>query len=949
MALVTEFRLVSHDFHPEDDHGAAFVGKAADAQWFYRFDSTFIEVRDVFTCQEKIFASLSTVDIKQRFRDLIRGDEVKFVHVRDAYVGEFYVLVLVVRDTQEERDHVFVWNLLTLHLKLLVSPQRGLTAVTVTPQQAIMVSHRLVKSWGKGPSPRPQPSPPVSPRSLISDGSRSSRSSSSSSLLQSHHLSHDTTASIDLDDEEEEDDCDEEDDNRIRIRGNRRQLLVLGHEHGWVSIYKFTVTFSGQVISAKITSFATLSNKNLEAIPVIVAGTEDAKVFVIKYNDVHGSKKLELLMALEDLKSKTLPITNITIQRTEENLDILVVGQGRLPGASESGEYPIVSIYTLRQQRSDYRLLGYVQPPMMEGEVASGGRTLSATVCEDRNGLRIHCAFSTLIDNSTLRSNLTTVQINNNDVQNLDVVEMTANEGGTLLDISPQTNSYELVVLYLNKLVNYVQAADLEWSRRELGNPEGEDGQESILRDLAPSYATFFLDNGKFTYTESELTEIERRRELLGGKLFYDRLLEFLELPEVFYPPRTHDKQRNLWTNIYHHGNLETDNRNCLAYYLLKDQHGDISEQFLREYMIPPKFVDLMNGFWALDHFEFKNAVLYLSRPGLIVDWVEDVIDAVYQHGSAHLARQFIVAANLKLSSERFVDSKMRILLETDFTEAFYFQRSYVPSTNENHQDIKGDKDVEEVSSSLGERSERLFRILLDYCFLDKPNRSAIKMVLLLTMTEHEEQMFVRYCDSHSGLTREVAQEFLIMYYVNHCRHLEAVRMHRKLYAIEREKEEEEQFHREALERRNSRQFGATATGQGQGHGQELSKSQKRKMLIDNLIKVLPVTQRVALELELEQDVDGTTKTSAHQPITSLPTFRAGHDDKDKTTKRNKKMNGAESHSTDYDSSKGVIRSLMHELDGPLTSLKGLDLDWAIGSWNDYRLGPEGADDLRGR
>ncbi|KAF9927799.1 hypothetical protein BGZ67_007315 [Mortierella alpina] len=908
MALVTEFRPVSHDFHPDGVHGAAFIGvKAADAQWFYRFDPAFIEVRDVLTCQDKVFASLSTADVKQRFKDLIKDNEVHFVNVHDAYVSEFHVLVLVLRDLTENKDHVFLWNLLTLHLQLLVSPQRLLTAATVTPQQAVM-NH--------------------------SNGRDSS------------------SASMDLDDEEEEDDAEEEEGNRVRIRGNRRQLLVLGHRAGWISIYKFTVSYAGQVNCAKepiheecllsgdITSFATLSNKHPEAIPVIVAGTEDAKVFVIKYNATHESKKLQMLMALEDLKSRTLPITSITLERTEDNLDILVVGQGVLSGANTSGECPTVSIYTLRHQRSDYRLLGYVQPPMMEGEVTTGGKTLSATVSEDRTGLRIHCAFSIQLDNSTLRSNLTTVQIINNDVQNLDVVEMAANEGGTLLDISPQSNSYELVVLYLNKLVNYVQAADVESNRREFGAAEGDDEHESILRDLTPSYGTFFQDKGRFNYTDSELSEIERRRELLGGKLFYDRLLEFLELPEVFYPPKNHDKQRNLWTNIYHHGNLETDNRNCLAYYLLKDQHGDISEQFLSEYMIPPKFVDLMNGFWALDHFEFKNAILYLSRPGLTVDWVEEVIDAVYEHGSAHLARQFIVAANLKLSSDRFVESKMRILLETDFTEAFYFQRSFAPLTCDRHQVVQTEHGNDGKDWNSKERSERLFCYLLDYCFLDKPNRTAIKTFLLLSMSEHEEQMFIRYCDNYSGLTREVGQEYLIMYYVNHCRYLEAVRMHRKLYAAEKEKEVNEKFHRDATERRNSRQFGDKKSSAAKG--QELSKSVKRKVLIDNLMMVLPSTQRIILELEQEQEQEKETHAKSlnspeRQPITSLPSFRVGHESH-KAVSKTKKTAVADTQST---ASRGIVQSLMHEVDGPLTSLRGMDLDWASRSLSEHLLGAE--------
>jgi len=77
MSPPTEFRPVAHEFLSQGFHGAAFVGaKPADAFWFYRFDSSFIEVRDIFTSHDKVFASLSTSDIKQRFRHLLKSDEV---------------------------------------------------------------------------------------------------------------------------------------------------------------------------------------------------------------------------------------------------------------------------------------------------------------------------------------------------------------------------------------------------------------------------------------------------------------------------------------------------------------------------------------------------------------------------------------------------------------------------------------------------------------------------------------------------------------------------------------------------------------------------------------------------------------------------------------------------------------------------------------------------------
>lgn len=91
--------------------------------------------------------------------------------------------------------------------------------------------------------------------------------------------------------------------------------------------------------------------------------------------------------------------------------------------------------------------------------------------------------------------------------------------------------------------------------------------------------------------------------------------------------------------------------------------------------------------------------MLYLSRPGLSVDWIEEVVEAIYEHGSPTLARQFIVAANLDLQTERFINLKMKALLDSDFSEAFYFQR------------------VKRTIDAAGLK-ERLFTSLLDYCFL---------------------------------------------------------------------------------------------------------------------------------------------------------------------------------------------------------------------------------------
>ncbi|KAF9952685.1 hypothetical protein BGZ65_005123, partial [Modicella reniformis] len=891
MTLVTEFRPVSHEFYPDSSSRAGFIGASStDALWFYRFDSSFVEVRDVFTCQDKVFASLSTTEVKQRFRDLLKGNEIRFVIVQDIYVADFHVLLIVVRESQEDRDHVFFWNLLTLHLQLLVSASRLLTAATVTAQKA------TTRYDNDGTSP----------------------------------IDMDDDDDDDDDDDNENEDEDEEDSqNPMWLQGNRRHLLVLGHRNHWMSIYKFTVSLTGKDpehetsinnkpgsvgLRARVHRLDQVEHQShgmgIERagfVPAIAVGTSEAQVYVVQYYDARENKKPNVMIALEDLKTKLLPITSITLQHTTDRaLDLLVIGQGYRADTLDCGESPTVTIYHLHHQEVGYKLLGYVQPPMLEGEVASRGETLAATVSEDANGLRVHCAFSVQVDQGPVRSNLTTVEINNK-VQSMDVVELTTTEGGTLWDISSQSNSYELSLLYLGKIVNYVNAADKECSRKE---SEWGEGEEAAYRHPAPVYGSFVDEQKRFSdtgYGDVELAEIELRRQQLGGKLFYDRLLEFIDLDVgVLYPPRNHNQQRNLWTNIYVNGSLNTDNRNCLAYYLLKNQHSNASEKFLNEYLIPTKFVDLMNGFWALDHFEFKSAVLYLSRPELTVDWIEDVAEAIFKHGSAQLARHFILAGNLNLNSDPFVDLKLQILLATDFTEAFNFQRSSTVSTRTPKSDTNMDVDVEMMAVDLVARKERLFKALLNYCFQNKPNRKAIKALALLTLNEAEEQMFIRYCDEHAGVTREVGHEFLIMYYVNHSRYIEAIRMHRKRLSDEIGKEGAEEF----------RPYNIHSSGESSSQAKDLkrplSKSEKRQVIIDSLMMVLPPTQREILELEKGQFTDDdSTGADGGSMISSATT------------------------------TKELILSLMKEVGEPLTSLKGLDLDWVAKSLTRHVLEEE--------
>lgn len=203
-------------------------------------------------------------------------------------------------------------------------------------------------------------------------------------------------------------------------------------------------------------------------------------------------------------------------------------------------------------------------------------------------------------------------------------------------------------------------------------------------------------------------------------------------------------------------------------------------------------------------------------------------------------------------------------------------------------------------------------------------------MLSQLTMNETEEQMFTQYCDGHSGLTREIGQEFLIMYYVNRSRFMEAIRMHRKRLVVEREKDEAEQFHRDAINRRNSRQLGGRQN-EGSSSQTTLSRSQRRQTLIDQLMKVLPAPERLILELEKEESSHVTASAGARTALSSHLSFNTGRDvleDRREGEVKKQKQQKAELAS----GSKGILLALLDETDAPSTSLKGLDLDWVTRS-----------------
>ncbi|KAF9969947.1 hypothetical protein BGZ73_007495, partial [Actinomortierella ambigua] len=267
------------------------------------------------------------------------------------------------------------------------------------------------------------------------------------------------------------------------------------------------------------------------------------------------------------------------------------------------------------------------------------------------------------------------------------------------------------------------------------------------------------------------------------------------------------------------------------------------------------------------------NAVLYLSQPGLTIDWVEEVVRVVLEFGSPQLARQLVMSAGLEFGTRSGMTVMMQVLLRSDLEDALNYQRQQrqkaldrlkakrervaaaAKTTTTAMEDSEegiaeddgkaaeggGEEDEDDDGFVLDPKFyEELFGQLLSYCFEGsdkKPNKTAIQDLSRQTLSRYEEQALVRYGASHPAhsSTRTVCWEFLAMYYVKHSCFLEAIGIHQRLL-------EDEEL------------GGGSGSGSGSGSGdQSKAKREQRQEIIRQLKEMLPEPQIKLLEVQEDE------------------------------------------------------------------------------------------------
>jgi hypothetical protein len=163
-------------------------------------------------------------------------------------------------------------------------------------------------------------------------------------------------------------------------------------------------------------------------------------------------------------------------------------------------------------------------------------------------------------------------------------------------------------------------------------------------------------------YSPGLVSEIQEYRTALGGRTYFERLLELLKikggtslspqrpqktshltnppLGRKLYPPQTPQQLSDLHTLILS-APTSLHNKHCLLFYLLKDlspsyhDRPELSASFAKNVHLDSRFWTFIEGIWALDHAQYSVAVSHLTHPSIIPTFPDEILSTLLRAQNA--------------------------------------------------------------------------------------------------------------------------------------------------------------------------------------------------------------------------------------------------------------------------------------------------------------------------
>ncbi|KAL1914574.1 uncharacterized protein VTP21DRAFT_8199 [Calcarisporiella thermophila] len=762
MEEVKEFNPCPHTFRSDLPHGGAFGSSLSSGEplWFYRYDSTNLEVRDINSCESRVFASLRAESMAKNNKE-----QLEIGHVVPVMIDGEHFLLVCANEAGSTECRTFLFNPFTQMNLPLDFPVKSALQVSCAA-----VSNMCIPTdadWRKA-----QTSGVVEP--------------------DRYHLLVLGTADAKLYVK------------KVIVPESSLQALHIEE------VESFSLSKRGIGV---ITSIATLTRKapsfENRGLPAVIAvGGSNGRVDLFEYRTPvdRRDRGVQSLLKLDALESSA-SITQLKIipwgEEDKENglgSILLIVGQGSPQHmTSKSVERPSLSIFKVDLFSLEYQLLGHTVASLGDGETFNIGHILTTSIVNsDIQRANLYAIFSIKGQHGFSKTEMVVWQVLEEDATEIARFPFNISNAHTILDLAPLRHSPELSVLFLNKMGVLVLPIELDSRRGDVEMTSGED---------IPNFSDWFdLHPDKFSYPKAVAQQIESKRRRMDGQLFIDRLLQYaeIEIGQV-YPPRDINQLQHLVRAVFK-CDLDSLKKHCIVYYLLRDTRINArASTYASKYLIPWYFCRLMDGYWALDQGEFEEAVRALADPAVEPDWSNEIARILVRFAPPRVALRYLKLAQPTMTSREDVEMWMEVLIKCDILDAFLYQRKHRSKSDHSF-------------------SNRLLSHLFDACFAAKGTH--IARLLAFPFDNAEEAFMKEYCLRSQ---HPLSSDFLLMWFVQHGHYTDAIRLHEQILL----REKELGF--------NERELGSFGTD--------------RKVIVENLKKILPEVQRTYLELENEMGI----------------------------------------------------------------------------------------------
>ncbi|KAI0087361.1 nuclear pore complex assembly-domain-containing protein [Irpex rosettiformis] len=332
-------------------------------------------------------------------------------------------------------------------------------------------------------------------------------------------------------------------------------------------------------------------------------------------------------------------------------------------------------------------------------------------------------------------------------------------------------------------------------------DPEATEADFIQLFDLTPE---------TFAWRAPIPRQIEQRRAAMTDLLIFDILLSSggIKQPDALYPPHDESQLRDLLDAIEEttYDGLKKD---CLVYFLLKWHKDGREERFQDERCIPPQFVVLADAYWFLDSGEdVPCAISLLSDARLNRDYTSKIIQTIsLEKSNANaLVLRYIRAAKPLLTEPDDIDAYSIALADSSLLEAWQYQRTF---------------------SEQDAIRTRIFRNILTWCLSPKAQAKPLTQLLSFPLSNFEQTLLHQFAlhppSNLPASSIPIIQDLACFRLIHSGQLAAAVKL--------------------------DRQFAITSV-RGTFGGKA---AQERRQTIDEILSVMPASEKQLLELELEQ------------------------------------------------------------------------------------------------